>query len=191
VRPHLWQNAFAEACPQWEAAIRHAGWHQALLGLAYAIAALLCFAGAQASRRDDGTGGALAVTSVLLVLLGLHAILETNVLLVHLSRFVARQQGWYEHRRAWQYPLLALLGTAGLVALVWLRSRLDSQWRRIAPIVLGVGVLAVLAALRAVSLHYTDAALDLRLAGISVGRLAEMAGLGLTAAGAMRATRAA
>ena len=186
--PNLWQDAFAEACPQWEAAIRHAGWHHVLLASAYAIVALLCYAGAQASRREDESGSAWAVASALIVVLGAHAVLETNVLLVHLSRFVARHQGWYEFRRAWQYPLLVLLGVAGLVTLVWLRSRLARQWSRIAPVVLGVGVLAVLATLRAVSLHHTDAALDLRLAGISVARLAEMAGLGLAATGALRAT---
>jgi hypothetical protein len=187
---NMWQEAFASACPQWAVSVRHAGWHHVLMAAGYAIASWLCVVSALMTRRADGDGGAWFAAAALLALLGINALLQFDLLLVQVLRAVARLQGWYQSRREWQFALLGLLSTGGLVALGWLRTRLHARWSDCSPAVLGLALLVALAAVKAVSFHDTDAALGLRLAGVSLGRLAELAGLVLTVAGALRWLRA-
>ena len=188
---NLWHDAFGSAYPQWEAAIRHAGWHAMLLAAGYALAGTLCCASAFATRSGGGSGGAWFLAAALLALLGANALARVDLLTMYVLREVAHAQGWYEHRRAWQLLALGALALAAALALGWLRTRLQAEWSRSKGTVLGVGLLVGVAALRAISLHGTDRALDVHVAGVSIGRLLELAGLGLAAAGALRRARTA
>lgn len=183
------QQAFSSACPQWEAAIRHAGWPLLLLASGYALAGALCWASGLANRRDGGNGGAWFLAAGLLALIGADALARIDLLVIYVLREAAHLQGWYEHRRDWQYLALGALAVAGLLVLGGLRTRLQAAWSRCASAVLGVGVLATVAALRAVSFHATDLALSVQVLGVSTGRLLELAGLALTATGALRWSR--
>ena len=130
------------------------------------------------------------VAAWIVALIGANSLLRLDLLAICALRIVARAQGWYEERRAWQYPLVVALAVTGLLALAWARTRLQADWPRCAGAVIGVFLLFGVALLRAVSYHYTDRVLEFPLAGIPAGRLVEFAGLGLTAAGALRWSRA-
>ena len=185
---NVWQDVFGSAYPQWEAVIRHNGWHSMLVAVGYALAGTLCWASGLVTRRDEG-GGAWFAAAGLLALLGANALVRVDLLAIFLLRSLARTQGWYDQRFAPQLLALGALAVSMLLALGWLRTRLQAVWSRCASAVLGLGLLAGVAALRAISFHDTDRALDWQLLGVSTGRLLEFAGLGATAAGALRWSR--
>jgi hypothetical protein len=185
VMANVLHDAFSSAYPQWEAVIRHAGWHSMLVAAGYALAGALCCASGLAARSSGG-GGAWLLAGALLALLGANALARVDLLTIYVLRDVAQAQGWYGQRRAWQLLALGALALATLLALGWFHPRLRAERSRSTAAVLGVSLLVGVAALRAISLHYTDRALDAHLAGITTGRLLELAGLGLTAAGALR-----
>jgi hypothetical protein len=183
---NVWQDAFSSAYPQWEAVIRHVGWHSMLVAAGYALAASLCGATGLSARSDGGSGSAWLMAAGLLALIGANALVRVDLLAIFLLREVARAQGWYEQRRDSQLLALGALAVVGMLALGWLRTRLQAVWSRCATAVLGVCLLVGVAALRAISYHDIDRAFDVHLLGVSTGRLLEFAGLGLTAAGALR-----
>jgi hypothetical protein len=186
---NAWQQALGSAYPQWEAVVRHTGWLSALVAIGYAFTALLCRASGLASRRNGGNGGAWFLGAGLLAVIGANALARADLLLIYLLREVAHAQGWYEQRRDWQVLALGALAASGLLVLGCVRARLQAVWSRHASAALGLGLLAGVAALRAVSLHATDLALNVHVLGVSVARLLEFAGLGLIAAGALRRSR--
>jgi hypothetical protein len=188
---NVWQEAISSAYPQWEAVTRHLGWHSMLAAAGYALVGTLCWASGLAHRRDGGNGAAWHLAAGLLVLIGANALARVDLFVIFTLRGVASAHGWYEQRRHWQLLALGAMAVAGLLALGWLRTRLQAVWPRCASAVLGVGLLAGVAALRAVSFHDTDRVFDVHVLGISSGRLLEMAGLLLTAAGALRWSRTA
>ena len=188
---NVWQDAFGSAYPQWEAVIRHLGWHSMLAAVGYALAGALCCVSGLATRRAGGSGGGWFLAAALLALIGANELARLDLLVIYLLRAAAHAQGWYEHRRDRQLAALGALAVAGLLALGWLRTRLRAVWTRCPGAVLGVGLLAWVAALRALSFHDIDRAFDVHLLGVSSGRLLELAGLGLTAAGALRWSRSA
>ena len=186
---NVWQQALSSGYPQWEAVIRHTGWPSMLVAIGYALAGALCWSNGRAARRDTGNDSAWFVAAGLLALIGANALARVDLLVIYLLRELANAQGWYEHRRDWQLLVLGALAATGLMALGGLRTRLQAVWSRCASMVMGVSLLATVAALRAVSFHATDLALNAHVLGVSTGRLLEFAGLGLTAAGALRWSR--
>jgi hypothetical protein len=186
---NVWQQALSSGYPQWEAVVRHTGWQSLLVATGYALAGTLCWASGLAHRGDGGNGGAWFLAAGLLALIGANALARIDLLVIYLLREVAHAQGWYEHRRDWQFLVLGALAATGMLALGGLRTRLQAAWPRYASAALGVGLLATIAVLRAVSFHATDLVLNAHVLGASFGRLLEFAGLGLTAAGALRASR--
>lgn len=184
-----WQQALSGAQPQWEAVILHTGWLALLMATGCAIAAALCWVNGRATRREGGNGGAWFLSAGLLVLIGANELARVDLLMIHLLRGLAHAQGWYVRRREWQLLALGALVMTGLLALGWLRTRLQAEWLRCANTVLGIGLLAGVAVLRAISLHGTDLALNVHLLGLSTGRWLELAGLCLTTVGALRWAR--
>jgi hypothetical protein len=187
----MWHDALIDALPQWELAIRHSGWHPTLLALGYALVAVLCCAGGASAGRDGRYGSGWFVAAGILAAIAVNTVTRLDLLLIYALRAASREQGWYDARRAWQTMMIGALAVTGLLAMGWLRTRLAAVWSRCALAVLGMGLLAGLAATRAVSFHYTDLALGISVAGVSAGRLLEVAGLALTAAGAWRWSRSA
>lgn len=186
-----WYDAIGSGYAQWEATMRYTGWPQVLKGTGYALAGTLCGLRAFECRGDGGDAGAWLLVAGLLALIGANAVLRVDLLAVSLLREVARTDGWYERRRTLQVVALATIAGVGLLALGARRARAHAVGSCCAIASLGAGILAGIAVLRAVSLHATDLALDARIAGIATGRALELAGLGLTAAGALRSPRTA
>lgn len=181
-----WSDALLLATLQWEAVIRHLGWPVLVVAAAYVVAAVLCYAcGSSDAQARSGWYLAAAVLTTIAVT----TITRIDLLLVYTLRALARAGGWYQERREWQALTVGVLVIGALVTAAWLRTRLHSGWTHCAAAVLGVGLLAGLFGLRAISFHFTDRALAQVIAGISVGRLLEFAGLGLTTFGALRWVR--
>jgi hypothetical protein len=183
-------DALAIAYPQWEKVIRELGWGPVALALLYAFGAAVCWSNGLAARDRGGDGRGWLAAGAILALIGFNTVLRLDLLAIYLLRAVSRSDGWYARRREVQFLTVGFVAMAGLLCLGWLRTRLDAAWSRHAIAVAGVLLLAGLATLRAVSFHYTDLVFNLRVAGVTAGRLLELAGLGLAAAGALRVARA-
>ncbi len=179
-------NAWAAALSVWEAAVRHSGWHPVLAAAAHVAIALLCLAAGRSARCADDASPIWSIAAAVLLLLAMNTLFAFDLLLIALVRDVARTSGWYEGRRELQAMALGVAAAAGVAAWVYWRQRL----RLVAPVSrsvpAGLALLAGLAALRFVSLHATDELISNRLAGLTVGRLIEVLGLGLMATGIWR-----
>ncbi|MFO1413332.1 MAG: hypothetical protein U1F10_05365 [Burkholderiales bacterium] len=186
-----WEDALADASLQWQMTLGAIGWHHLVFAVGYAAAGTLCCVSAAVAQRDGGHGQAWYAAAVLLVLLGVNSMVRFDLLALFLVRTVARAQDWYGQRRGIQAGVLALVAVAAGAVLVAGRTHVRAFWQRCELVAAGLALLVTLAVVRAISLHYTDRALDTHVAGASVGRLLEFAGLGLTAAGALRWSRGA
>jgi hypothetical protein len=161
------------------------------MAMGYAIGGSLCCASGLSARTDGRDGRAWLVAAGLLLLIGINTVVRLDLLAIYFLREISRADGWYGRRREWQFLAIGTLGVAGMLALAWFRTRRRAagwQWRGA---FMGVSLLAGVAALRAISFHDIDLLLGVRLAGITAGRMLELAGLGLAATGALLSARAA
>ncbi len=140
-----------------------------------------------ATVRTSGTreGWFWALTAAGLLLLGLNKQLDLQTLLTATLRQLARQDGWYEQRRMVQLVFIAGLAGALLAALVFLRwlTRFSRPGVKLA--LSGLCLLAAFVMLRAASFHHVDILLGGTLGGLKLHALLELAGILLTAAGAL------
>jgi len=175
----LFSQAISSAHPVWLQAVRQVGWHHAVIGLLYLASAWLCYLHARL-LSDDLLSPThwLALTGVL-CLLAANTVLQGEVWFTHTLRALAHATGWYESRRPWQYLITVLLLGLALAGARWLGAGLAHPVANQSQLALGVALLLLLVPLRAVSAHGTDALLGQRLLGLSLGRLCELAGLGL------------
>lgn len=187
--PALWIEAWQAALPVWGHAVRHAGWHPALVAVAQATAGLLCLAIGRAGQAAVGAVLVWQAAAAALLLLALNTLFALDLLAVQVLRNLALLQGWHDHRRQLQVLVLAGLGLLALQAALHLGRQLDWRADGLRWLVPGLVVLVVLAVLRGVSLHGTDAVLHGRIAGVSIGRLLDALGLALVAAGVASALR--
>ena len=104
-------------------------------------------------------------------------------------RVVAREQGWYEARRQYQYAfigavavLAAVVGTA-LIAAVW---RLGRALKLAA---VGLVFVLVFVAVRAMSFHHVDALIGTRVLNVRVNWIFEIGGIAVVIAGAVLGLR--
>ena len=127
--------------------------------------------------------------TVLLWLMATNSLVQGDVLFVIWMREALQAQGRYDVRRPLQaVTLVVLLTVSALAFKTRSRTRLWAQPERLsmADKLAGTGMalLLLVLSLRFVSLHHTDEVLNLRLAGPSLGRWLEMAGLVLVGSGA-------
>lgn len=127
--------------------------------------------------------------TVLLWLMATNSLVQGDALFVIWMREALHAGGWYELRRPLQAAtLVALLTVSAMVFKTTSRTSLWAQPEQppVADKLAGVGMtlLLLVLSLRFVSLHYTDEMLNLRMAGPSLGRWLEMAGLVLVSSGA-------
>ncbi len=182
-------QAFDSAGLVWEQALDQVGWLHVLMLVAHLGAAWLCLLNAHIASQatdDDETPGAWLAAAALLCLLGVNSMLQLDLLLTQTVRTMAKLDGWYGQRRELQYELLAGLVLLALLACGWLRAWFVANIRESEPVALGLLLLLLLLLLAALSAHGTDALLNAQLAGLSVRRLLELAGLGLVACGSWR-----
>lgn len=182
-------QAIADAVMVWEQALLQLNWYHGLIVTAYLGAAWLCVLNADIARNAGDASSIWYSAAIALSLLAANTVLHGDVLVTHTLRGLAKQEGWYGQRRSWQYGTVAVLV---LIAL-WVASRLGHAFaasdQSSVPVALGLTLLLALLALRTVSVHGIDAIINLRLAGVSFGRLMEFVGIGLVLQGALRCLR--
>ena len=115
--------------------------------------------------------------------------LDLQSAFTEVMRVVAREQGWYEARRQYQYAfigavavLAAVVGTA-LIAAVWRLGR--------ALKLASLGLVFVLAfvTVRAMSFHHVDALIGTRVLNVRVNWIFEIGGIAVVMAGAVLGLR--
>jgi hypothetical protein len=151
--------------------------HTLVVCAAYGTVAWWCHLSANLARTAPQPDPAWRWATWLLLTLGLNVLLQGDVLFVLLMRSIAKSQGWYEHRRTLQYLVIGLGSVAAIFVLrAWMHGT-DTKSYLNRPAWWGIGALLGLEFLRIVSAHHTDAVLNLRIAGLSMGRLTELAAL--------------
>jgi hypothetical protein len=182
-------EALVIATDVWEDAIAQLSWHHGLVVLAYFGAAWFCLVNAHISRQNRQPHVFWYLGAAVLCLLGVNTVLQADLFVTQLLRAIAKLQGWYAQRRELQYSAVLLLGLMVVLSIKGLRSRLSADDLPSELVAMGLAALLALFATRMVSAHGTDLVLNLRLAGVSVGRLIEFAGIGLVIHGARNCLR--
>lgn len=186
-------QATEHASPIWQQAIYHLSWSHGLVACAYGVAAWLCFLNVQTEEEALGSCALWWAATVLLCLLAANVALQVEVFVTQTLRALAKLQGWYGQRRVLQYLLIGLMALTVLLALnsrPWLsqsfRPRAQTHTGAVSA---GLLALLMLFAVRLVSAHGTDAVLNVRLLGVSIGRLFELACLSWVMWGALCSLR--
>ncbi len=186
-------QATEHASPIWQQAVYHLSWSHGLVASAYGAAAWLCFLNVRAEEEVQGSCALWWAATVLLCLLGANVVLQADVFVTQTFRALARLQGWYGQRRVVQYLLIGLMALAALLALnskIWLsQSFRPYAQTNTGAVSAGLLALLMLFAVRLVSAHGTDAVLNVRLLGMSIGRLFELACLAWVMWGALSSLR--
>ncbi|MCF8154932.1 MAG: hypothetical protein K9K35_02915 [Rhodoferax sp.] len=182
-------QALTTAAQVWETAIDQVSWYHGLIAMAYLGAAWLCLLNGHISQVARQPHAAWYFAGIALCLLGANTVLHADLFVTHLIRAIAKLQGWYGARRALQYAVVIVLALVVLLSASWLRTVFAASEVPSETVTFGLAALLLLFALRVVSAHGTDALLNWRLTGISVGRLLELAGIGLAVHGARRSLR--
>ncbi|HPC59181.1 MAG TPA: hypothetical protein PKX23_00855 [Verrucomicrobiota bacterium] len=124
--------------------------------------------------------------AMLLAFLCVNKQLDLQSLLTDIGRVIARQQGWYEHRRDFQKwavvgVVLMASGFGG-----WFIWRFRGFWLSHKLLVAGLFFLVTFICVRMVSFHHVDEVLGLRPAGFKMNWLLELTGIFLVLAAAVR-----
>ncbi|MCF8211415.1 MAG: hypothetical protein K9K38_18730 [Rhodoferax sp.] len=179
-------DALREALPIWERAVGNTGWFHGVVVVAYLSAAWFCLVNAHIARQSDEPAAVWYLAVTVLCLLACNTLLQVDLLSTLVLRGIAKIQGWYGARRELQYTVVALVAVLGIGLARRLRHQFINSDTASEPVALGLTVLLALFAVRAISAHGTDAMLNVRLAGMSVGRLIELTGIALVLHGARR-----
>ena len=182
-------EALAAAPDVWEDAIAQLSWHHGIVVLAHFGAAWFCLLNAHISRQNRQAHLFWYLGAAALCLLGVNTVLHADLFVTQLLRSIAKLQGWYAQRRSFQYAAVLLLGLTFLLSIKGLRMLLSAGKLPSEPVAIGLAALLLLFAVRMVSAHSTDLVLELRLGGISVGRLLDFASIGLVIHGARNCLR--
>jgi hypothetical protein len=110
--------------------------------------------------------------------LGVTKLLNLEKALTETSRFVARSQGWYDHRRIVQISFMVGMAIICVIAAImlvrWARNAPVSTWLALA----ATTMLICYCVIRAVSLHSFDRLIDARILGIRLNSILEIGGIG-------------
>jgi len=157
---------------------------------AYAVAALLCVAAAIRERTVSNNWRVpafwFAIAAIMFVL-ALSRLVELGPLISEEGRELAKQQGWYDERRAYQRRAVEAIAVAGsMVAaagFIWLFAVPSRQY----PLALiAVVFLVCYVLIRAISLHEVDTVLyDRPIEGIRINALLELAAIALLSVAAL------
>ena len=178
-------QAANEAAPLWHQSIMRLGWQHFMLALLYMAAALLCLLNAHVPKQASHGRAGWHVAAGVLCLLAVETVLAGAQWFAAVCRALAHLHGWYGERRIVQYVALAFLLALIVRFAGLLHRRLAGSGMAARDLVLGLAALMLLNAMRHVSAHHTDLVSNLRLAGISVARLVELAALCMVVRGAL------
>ncbi len=165
------------------------GWFIAFAYLAVTAACVVVWA---AERKTNRLGRPASphfwlVLTGLLLFLGINKQLDLQTLLGDIGRRMAKSQGWYEERSAYQVAFIAAVAGVGLLTLggfSWLALK---QWKRNFVALLGTVFLYVFVLVRASSFHHVDVMLRLHFQGWTWNWVLELGGIVVVGLGALLA----
>ncbi len=120
--------------------------------------------------------GTIAVS---MLLLGINKQLDLQTFFTATARYLAWQQGWYEHRRALQKVFILVIACGGLAAMLAMLVTYRKVWRWHIYAILGTSTLLVFVMVRASSFHNVDLFLGSRFMGLRMNWLLELSGIAL------------
>jgi hypothetical protein len=183
--PSLYQ-VIEHANPIWQQAVYNLSWSHGLVASAYGVAAWFCFLNVQTEDDVQESCALWCTATVLMCLLGVNVVLQADVFVIQMCRALAKLQGWYGQRRELQYFVIGFIALIafGLGRLIFQQPK---HFTDTFPSSVSTGILALLLllAVRVVSAHGTDAVINTRIAGLSMGRLFELVGISLVMCGAL------
>jgi hypothetical protein len=187
---------------RWSPGISDPTWAGWATVAAYALAACLALLASRCCRSEAHRlerthpheaqnerllAGFWLLACLTLTALGINKQLDLQSLFTQVLRDAAREQGWYDDRRRYQFAFvvgIACAGVLGVVAMAWvLRRVLDRVWMA----VLGLGWMTSFVVIRAASFHHVETFLR---SITHRGNVAfELSGIAMVAVGAGRALR--
>lgn len=182
-------QALSDAVPVWEQAIDRVTWYHGVVFAIYLGAAWLCVLNGHIAKESREPHSIWFAAALLLCVLGANTVLHGDFILTHVLRSVAKHDGWYGERRRVQYLVVGVLPVMAWFAAGWLHKRFHAGDDASRSVSWGLAALLVIVATRAVSAHGTDQVMNLRLGGISIGRLLEFSAIGWVVLGALRRLR--
>ncbi len=131
--------------------------------------------------------GFWCITAIVLILLGINKQLDLQSWFTQVMRDLAKEHGWYEARRQYQFAFVVALGAVGLLATVTAALVLWRVLPRIGIALLGLAILVTFVVMRAASFHHIDALLHS--GPLALNWWAEFGGIALIALNAWGAAR--
>ena len=160
------------------------GW---LTVVAYAVAAVLCIREAIREKPIPPRFKFWSLLGILMILLGINKQLDLQTWLTVTGRRLARNEGWYEQRRVFQFWFIIGVALFGVIsfAAMWrlVREHGADLWLPL----LGLFFVISFVVIRAASFHHVDEFLHTRLAGFKMNWVLELGGISIIIAGALRA----
>ena len=146
---------------------------------AYLIAALVAVLAARTATRPlEGRERLFwALTAALLVFLSVNELFDFQTILTAVGKTWAREGGWYEDRRIYQFEFILALVTVAIVGgIAMLRLTRGAHWSvRLA--LLGLVFIGLFVLIRAASFHHVSGFLGMGPDAFDVGSMQEMAGI--------------
>jgi len=162
------------------------GW---LTVAAYALAAAICWLAASRAPPDERR--LWLALALAMALLCVNKQLDLQTLFTDIGRTIAKAQGWYDGRRAYQRIFVAALGAAGLVGAglaVYFARRMRYSLK---VALAGLALLGAFVVMRASSFESVDSLLKVRLGSTRINHVLELGGIAIIALGALWSIRGA
>jgi hypothetical protein len=141
------------------------------------------------NRQEIREGRFWLGLSILFAFLAINKQLDLQTAMTEGFRQLARAQGWYEQRHAYQRAFVELFGVATLVASVFVLKWTWPMPRALKVSAVGLCVVFGYVLIRATSFHYVDPYLGTKLLFIRVNALCELSGIFIAMAGAVHRFR--
>jgi heme/copper-type cytochrome/quinol oxidase subunit 4 len=158
----------------------------------YFYAAYRCYrlASGKVTKLVGGERGVWWLFTLALLALGINKQLDLQTALTEIGRILAHEQGWYDNRHVVQAEfigLVALLGLAAIVLLVWMTRRMPKATRLA---VVGGVALVGFVAIRAASFHHFDRLIGRDFLGLRANWILEIGSIAIILAAAHLRPRA-
>lgn len=114
---------------------------------------------------------------VAMVLLGINKQLDLQTLLTEIGRQIARAQGWMDQRRTIQFWFIVMFALASGTVFLWLTLKFRDLFKRFPLAFSGLFFLLGFVVIRAISFHHIEEMLEIRLVGMRMNWIIELAGI--------------
>lgn len=163
-----------------------AGW---LTVVAYFAAAAASLRAAQVARISQGQPRRIVLFWVCVAMftlcLGVNKQLDIQSLLTDMARLIAKQNGWYAHRRLVQISAIGMISTTGSAFLIWLLFFFRKAANQVRAASVGLCLVICFVVVRAASFHHVDVLISRDLYGLPWNAILELPGITLIIAAAI------